>query len=595
VSTFRDGPPQQSYFEPGKVGLWRQRIAGWVSSGLSSADYAAKEGLVEYQLLWWRWILEGKTGPSPARTLGNTSAPPKSPQIPSIPSELEPIPDPVIPGGSRVRLTADELELVRDIQAELERRKKSEHRWCPQRPTGKQKDFLASKELEVLYGGAAGGGKSSAMLMAALQYVDVPGYNALILRRSYKDLALPGAVMDRSHEFLASTDAHWDKQEKRWTFPSGATLSFGFIDNDRDRFRYASAEFAFIGFDELTQFPESWYRFMFSRLRKPHALDVPLRVRSASNPGGIGHRWVRKRFLAEKDKNRRFIPARLDDNPHVDTTSYELSLAQLDPVTRAQLRNGDWTIVEGGLVLPYDERKVVIADAPKCAFHILAADFGFTDACAFVVLGWRPHDPRVYVLEVYKQIGLTPSKAAEFIKSLDKTYSFDAMVGDFGGLGKGYAEEAKERFDLPIKAAEKQNKRGYFSLLAGDLNRARVQIVRDRCVDLLKEMDELPWNEDRSLPEEGFEDHCVDGLLYGWREARAFLEGPVVEGLKKGSVEWFEDDEGYQRVLEERIERADNADYEPVTERDAYYGLESGIDEAAAGGLVQHYRQARRR
>ena len=92
--------------------------------------------------------------------------------------------------------------------------------FIPQAPTAKQAEFLAFDGLEALYGGAAGGGKSSALLMAALQYVHVPGYAALILRRTYADLSLPGAIMDRAHEWLQGTGATWNGTEKRWTFPS---------------------------------------------------------------------------------------------------------------------------------------------------------------------------------------------------------------------------------------------------------------------------------------------------------------------------------------------------------------------------------------
>jgi len=93
--------------------------------------------------------------------------------------------------------------------------------------------------------------------MAALQYVDVPGYAAILFRRTFRDLALPGALMDRAGEWLGGTDAHWDAQNATWRFPSGATLSFGYLEHEQDKYRYQSAEFQFCGFDELAQFAES--------------------------------------------------------------------------------------------------------------------------------------------------------------------------------------------------------------------------------------------------------------------------------------------------------------------------------------------------
>lgn len=200
--------------------------------------------------------------------------------------------------------------------------------------------------IEVLFGGSAGGGKSDALLMAALQYVDVPGYAAILFRRTYTDLALPGALMDRAHEWLQRTETRWSEKNKTWTFPSGATLSFGYLESERDKYRYQSAEFQFVGFDELTQFTETQYRYLFSRLRRLEGVKVPLRMRAASNPGGIGHEWVKQRYIIERP--HQFIPATLDDNPYIDRGEYIKSLLHLDPVTRQQLLNGDWSARQAG-------------------------------------------------------------------------------------------------------------------------------------------------------------------------------------------------------------------------------------------------------
>lgn len=235
--------------------------------------------------------------------------------------------------------------------------------YIPHLPTPKQRAFLLLSDLEALYGGAAGGGKSEALLMAALQYVDVPGYAALLLRRTYSDLKLPGALLDRAAEWLRPTSARWIASEMTWAFPSGATLTFGHLQNETDKYRYQSAEFQFVGFDELTQFTESQYLYLFSRLRRLAGSDTPLRMRAASNPGGAGHEWVKARFIPvwnEEERRwivprdpetgavRRFVPARLEDNPHLDQASYLLSLARLDPVTRRQYRYGDWSAKRTG-------------------------------------------------------------------------------------------------------------------------------------------------------------------------------------------------------------------------------------------------------
>ncbi len=127
-----------------------------------------------------------------------------------------------------------------------------ENPWIPHEPTPKQAEFLLLPDREAFYGGAAGGGKSDALLMAALQYVEVPNYAAILFRRTFADLALPGALMDRSQEWLSGTEARWNERDKTWTFPSGATISFGYLEHENHKYRYQSAEFQFIGFDELT-------------------------------------------------------------------------------------------------------------------------------------------------------------------------------------------------------------------------------------------------------------------------------------------------------------------------------------------------------
>jgi len=185
--------------------------------------------------------------------------------------------------------------------------------------------------------------------MAALQYVDNPKYAALILRKTYAELSLPGALLDRSREWLTGTGAVWSTQEKTWRFPSGATLSFGYLETDADVYRYQSAEFQFIGVDEITEFAEKPVLFLFSRLRRLEGSDIPLRMRSASNPGGVGHDWVKRRYIDEGLAHGRiYIPAGLDDNPHLDRAGYVDSLNRLDPITRARLLAGDWSVRDAG-------------------------------------------------------------------------------------------------------------------------------------------------------------------------------------------------------------------------------------------------------
>lgn len=244
--------------------------------------------------------------------------------------------------------------------------------WSPHTPTPPQARFLGLTVREALYGGAAGGGKSDALLMAALQHVESPRYSAILFRRSFTDLALPGALMDRAKSWLMGRPGvEWNDNTKRFTFDSGATITFGYLEHENDKYRYQGAEFQFIGFDELTQFTESQFRYLLSRCRKTTDMaDVPLRVRAASNPGGEGHDWVFQRFFTEAEASGRvFVPAKLEDNPHLDREEYERSLAELDSVTRAQLRDGDWHVRAKGPM--FDRAWFKIVDSMPAGARLL--------------------------------------------------------------------------------------------------------------------------------------------------------------------------------------------------------------------------------
>lgn len=237
--------------------------------------------------------------------------------------------------------------------------------YIPHDPFYQQIKFLTIPDEDVLYGGQAGGGKSDAILMAALQYVEEPDYSALILRRTYKDLSLPGALMDRAYQWLKPTDAHWNDTKKTWTFPSGATLTFGYLQHSKDIYNYQGSEFQFIAFDELTQFYQYEYEYLWSRLRKLKHSLIPIRMRAGSNPGGIGHEWVKEWFI---NGDKPFIPASYKENPHLNTDEYEKSLDKLDHITRQQLKHGNWDInPEGGLF----KRKWFTGDGKSFENHII--------------------------------------------------------------------------------------------------------------------------------------------------------------------------------------------------------------------------------
>lgn len=261
--------------------------------------------------------------------------------------------------------------------------KPKEPLYCPEEASITQNVFLRTYSIEALFGGAAGGGKSSALLMAALQYVDVPGYSAILFRKTYADLALPGALMDRFRSWISNYDeVHWNNNTYVATFPSGARISFGYLNNTNDYLRYKGSEFQFIGMDEVTEIRESDYRYLFSRLRRPASgplSEVPLRMRAASNPAP---NWVRQRFIVEgKEQGRIFVPSKLTDNPGIDADSYRQALSALDPIERRRLEMGDWWATTLGtlfdrtnfIVIDHHEVPQVLSSARAVRFWDLAA------------------------------------------------------------------------------------------------------------------------------------------------------------------------------------------------------------------------------
>ena len=287
-------------------------------------------------------------------------------------------------------------------------------------PTPKQAAFLLLPQREAFFGGAGGPGKSDALLMGALQDVHVPGYAALIFRRTYSDLALPGALMDRAHDWLDDTDAHWNGKTHTWEFPSNATMTFGYLEHEQDKSRYRSAELQYIAYDELTQFTLSQYRFLFTRLRRLKGHPVPLRMRSASNPGDYGHTWVKQRFIIEGPAaGRPFIPARLRDNPYLDIDAYRESLSYVDPVTRAQIEEGDWdAAVEGKKFKRY--WFTIVPDYPLQAKRVRFWDLASTEPRPGTDPDWTAgalvaeHDGRYTICDM-KRLRGTPGKVEALI------------------------------------------------------------------------------------------------------------------------------------------------------------------------------------
>lgn len=257
--------------------------------------------------------------------------------------------------------------------------------FCGYHLSPKQRSFCDNFDYEGLYGGAVGGGKSDALLQAASQFVHVPGYHAIVFRRTRPNCQ---DLIDRSQAWFHGV-AKWNGSVRggRWLFPSGAKIEFGYMQHAIDSLNYKGPEYQYVAFDELTEFLQSQYEFLHTRIRKKtcsrHAKigyvsdclvckvsrflqNVPLRIRAGTNPDGIGREWVKREFISEeaaKDADRRtlknlyrkgdrfFIPSLVDENPGVNAEEYtSVQLRRLSPNRRAQLRWGSWTVVEGSIL-----------------------------------------------------------------------------------------------------------------------------------------------------------------------------------------------------------------------------------------------------
>lgn len=186
----------------------------------------------------------------------------------------------------------------------------------------------------------------------------------------------------------------------------------------------------------------------------------------------------------------------------------------------------------------FDAKRNLVDELPPANewTYLCGLDFGIQDQNAVTVLGWRAHDNNVYVIESYR-ITAIPSEMAEEVKRLDAKYHFARIVGDVGGMGKAFAEEARRRFYLPIEPADKHNKLGYIALLNGDLHTGRLKLLAHATRDLQNEWISLPWDEGGKKEAEGFDNHAADSCLYAWRATTAFLETTRNE-MRPGTAEW---------------------------------------------------------
>jgi hypothetical protein len=413
---------------------------------------------------------------------------------------------------------------------------------------GPQTEFLAAPETDVLYGGAAGGGKSYAMLIDPLRYAHRASHRALILRRSMPELR---ELIDKSRELYprAFPGCKYREVEKLWNFPSGAKVEFGFLERDADVYRYQGQAYSWIGFDEITHLPtEFGWNYLASRLRTTDPEITPY-MRCTANPGGIGANWVKKRYIdpnpphesfkGEDGLSRKFIPARLDDNPYLATDGrYEQMLKALPDVQRRQLLEGNWDIAEGAAFTEFDSEAHVITPfaIPIGWERVKGIDYGYASESACV---WGCVDPSDGTLIIYRELylkGLTGEDLGHLITEmeLDDPFSVPGVLDTAAWAKTGATGptvgEALIKTGHKLRRADKARIPGKIQiheyLKLRQNGRPRLQIF-NTCPNLIRELQSIPL--DKSNPEDvdtHASDHAYDALRY-LIMSRPRIEDPI--------------------------------------------------------------------
>ena len=318
---------------------------------------------------------------------------------------------------------------------------------------GPQTEFLAASEQEVLYGGAAGGGKSFGLLADPMRYFHNPNFNGLILRRTNDELR---ELIWKSQELYpkAFPGAKWAEKKSQWTLPSGAKLWLTYLEREDDVRRYQGLAFSYIAFDELTQHPTPFaWDYMRSRLRTTDP-DLPIFMRATTNPGGAGHGWVKQMFIDPAPANhafvatdlssgepleypeghekagqplfkRRFIPASLTDNPYLmEGGQYEANLLSLPENQRRQLLEGDWAVADGAAFPEFRQSIHVVEpfEIPHNWVRFRSADYGYSSWSA---VHWYAIDPAFETLIVYRELYLSKHTGKDLGRAV-----MDAEMGD---------------------------------------------------------------------------------------------------------------------------------------------------------------------
>ena len=420
---------------------------------------------------------------------------------------------------------------------------------------GPQVDFLAAPEKEVLYGGAAGGGKSFAMLVDLLRYASNGNHRALLLRRTLAELT---ELIDQSRKLYpkAFPGAIFREAKSTWSFPSGATALFSYVDKDPDVTRYQGQSFTWIGIDELGQYPSPYvWNYLRSRLRTTDP-DIETYMRASANPGGIGGWWLKRMFVDPSPPNepfwatdiesrkilcygpnhplhankplyqRRFIPARLTDNPFLmESGEYEAMLLSLPEVERRRLLEGDWDVADGAAFSEFDRRIHVVEpfEVPYNWPRLRAADYGYSSPSC-VLWGAIDWDGTIWIYRELYNKGYTGEALAHMVNALEEDDPLmqisvlDGSCWSKHGTGPSIAE-TMIRNGVRWIPADKNRLPGKIELhrrlaLNERTDEPRLKIFAT-CTNLVRTLPTIPLSKTNSEDvDTKAEDHAYDALRY---------------------------------------------------------------------------------